>query len=92
VALSAIAAKQANATVSMEQAVHLLLSFVATYPNDGIFYWASNMILCAHANAGFFNKSNSCSHAGTHIFLSKDAPFPRYNGAVLSLPRTSSLK
>ncbi len=36
VALSAIAARQTKATVAMEQAVHLLLDYVATYPNDGI--------------------------------------------------------
>jgi hypothetical protein len=36
VALSAIAARQAKATVATEQAVHLLPNYVATYPNDGI--------------------------------------------------------
>jgi hypothetical protein len=36
VALSAIAARQACATVATEQAVHLLLDYVATYPADGI--------------------------------------------------------
>ena len=36
VALSAIAARQASATIATEQAVHLLLDYVATYPNDGI--------------------------------------------------------
>ncbi len=61
VALSAIAARQANATVTTEQAVHLLLDYVATYPNDGIVFHASNMILCAHADAGFLNKTNSLS-------------------------------
>jgi hypothetical protein len=34
--LSAIEAIQSKATVAMEQAVHLLLDYVATYPNDGI--------------------------------------------------------
>jgi hypothetical protein len=57
VALSAIAAKQSKATVTTEQAVHLLLDYVATYPNDSIIYCASNMILGAHANAGFLNES-----------------------------------
>jgi hypothetical protein len=54
--LSAIAARQANATIATEQAVNLLLNYVATYPNDGIVYRESNMILCAHADAGFLNK------------------------------------
>jgi hypothetical protein len=57
VALSAIAARQAKATVATEQAIHLSLDYVATYPNDGIVYRASNMILCAHSDAGFLNKS-----------------------------------
>jgi hypothetical protein len=57
VALSAIAARQAKATITKEQAVNLLLDYVATYPNDGIVYHASNMILCAHADAGFLSKS-----------------------------------
>ncbi len=38
VALSAIAVHQATATVATEQAVDLLLNYVATYPNDGIVY------------------------------------------------------
>jgi hypothetical protein len=32
-ALGAIAARQAQATVATKQAVHLLLDYVATYPN-----------------------------------------------------------
>ena len=85
VALSAIAARQAKATVATEQAVHLLLDYVATYPNDGIVYRASDMILCAHSDAGFLNETNSRSRAGAHIFLSENDPFPRFNGAVLSI-------
>jgi hypothetical protein len=46
---------------------------------------ASNIILCAHANAGFLNESNSCSYAGAHIFLSEDDPFLRFNSAVPSI-------
>jgi hypothetical protein len=72
VALSAIAAHQSCATVATEQAVHLLLDYVAPYPSDGIIYQASNMILCAHSNAGFLNdKTNSCSPARAHICWKK---------------------
>jgi hypothetical protein len=85
VTLSAIAARQAYATVATEQAVHLLLDYVATYPADGIVYRSSDMVLCAHADAGFLNETNSCSRAGAHIFLSEDDPFPRFNGAILSI-------
>jgi hypothetical protein len=38
VALSAIATRQAKAIVTTEQAVDLLLNYVATYPNDSIVY------------------------------------------------------
>ena len=85
VALSAIAAHQSYATVATEQAVHLLLGYVATYPADSIVYRASDMILCAHADAGFLNETNSCSRAGAHIFFLENDPFPRFNGAVLSI-------
>jgi hypothetical protein len=69
VALSAITAHQAKATVTAEQAVNLFLDYVATYSNDGIVYSASNMILCSHADAGFLNETNSCSGADAHIYL-----------------------
>ncbi len=65
--------------------VDLLLDYVATYPNDGIVYPASNMILYAHADAGFLNKTNSCSRVGVHIYLSEDDPFLQFNGAILSI-------
>ena len=78
-------AHQAYATVATEQAVHLLLDYVATYPADGIVYRSSDMVLCAHADAGFLNETNSLSRAGAHIFLSENDPFPRFNGAILSI-------
>ncbi len=69
----------------MEEAVHLLLDYVATYPNDGIIYRASNMILCTHSDAGFLNELQSRIRVGPHIFLLEDVPYPRFNGAVLSI-------
>jgi hypothetical protein len=86
-ALNAIAAKQSKATVTMEQAVHLLLDYVTTYPNNGIIYCASDMILCAHADAGFLNEAQSRSHARAHIVLSENDPYPHFNGAVLSIAK-----
>ncbi len=71
--------------MATEQAVDLLLNYVATYPNDGIVHWASDMILCAHADAGFLNKTNSCSRAGAHIYLLEEDPFPWFNGAIQSI-------
>ena len=82
VVLSAIAARQSCATVATEQAVHLLLDYVVTYPLDGIVYRSSDMILCAHADAGFLNETNSRSHAGAHIYLSENDLFPRFASTV----------
>jgi hypothetical protein len=76
VALSTITACQVKATIATEQAVNLLLNYVAIYPNDSIVYQASNIILFAHVDAGLLNKTNSCSRAGAHIYLSEDNPFP----------------
>jgi hypothetical protein len=45
------------------------------------------MILCAHANAGFLNETNSCSRAGAHIYLLENDPFPLFNNAILSIVR-----
>ena len=75
-ALSTNAACQAKATVATEQAVDLLLDYVATYPNNGIDYHASDMILCAHADAGFLKETHSRSRLGAHAYLSEDDLFP----------------
>jgi hypothetical protein len=91
IALNAISTRQAKATITTEQAVHLLLEYVATYPNDGIVYQASNMIICAHADAGFLNKTKSRSRAGVHIYLSEGDSFPRFNGAILSIAQIIKL-
>jgi hypothetical protein len=85
VALNAISARQAKAKVHMEQLVESLLNYIATHPNDGIVYRASGMVLCAHADAGYLNKTRLYSRAGANIFLSEDNPSPRFNGVVLTI-------
>ncbi len=85
VALNAIAACQSKATIRTEQLVHTLLDYMATYSNDGIVYRASDMVLCAHANASYLNKIKSCSRARAHIYFSEDDPIPCFNGAVLTI-------
>jgi hypothetical protein len=62
-----------------------LLNYLTMYPDDGITYCASDMILCAHANTGFHNKSKGRSQAGAHIFVSENNPFPKHNGLILSI-------
>jgi hypothetical protein len=57
VALNAISAQQAKATIDTEQLVKMLLNYVATNPNNGIVYRVSDMVLCVHADAGYLNKT-----------------------------------
>ncbi len=57
VALNTISAQQAKVTIHTEQLVEMLLNYVTTYPNDGIVYRASDVVLCAHADAGYLNES-----------------------------------
>jgi hypothetical protein len=85
VAINAIASRQSKATVHTEQLVHTLLDYVAMYPNYGIIYQASNMVLCAHTDASYLNKTESRIRAGAHIYLSEVDPIPRLNGTVLTI-------
>ena len=62
-----------------------MLDYLATYPNDGIVYQASDMILAAHSDAGFHNESKGRSRAKAHIYLSEDDPIPRWNVPILSI-------
>ncbi len=85
VALNAISARQAKETVHTEQLIETLPNYVATYPNSSIVYRASDMVLCAHADAGYLKETWSCSRAGAHIFLLEDDPTPGFNGTVLTI-------
>ncbi len=85
VALNAISTQQAKAILHTEQLVETLLNYDATYSNDSIVYGASDMVLCAHADAGYLNKTQSCSRAGAHTYLLDDDPTPRFNGLVLRM-------
>ena len=53
--LSVIGDQQAAATEQTTAAIDQLLGHVVTYPNDGITYRASDMVLAAHSDAGFNN-------------------------------------
>jgi len=85
VALSAIGSQQAAATENTAAAVTQLLDYVATYPDDGLVFRASGMVLAAHSDAGFNNETKSRSRAGAHIYLSETDPKPRWNGAVTAI-------
>ena len=60
---------------------------MATYPNDGILFRKSDMLLAAHADAGFLNESRARSRAGAYIFLSENEPKPKLNGPVLTIAK-----
>ena len=85
VAINSIGTQQASETEATNDAVHQLLDYLATYPDDGILYQASDMILAAHSDAGFHNDSKGRSRAGAHIFLSENDPIPRWNGPILTV-------
>jgi hypothetical protein len=59
--LSTLSSTQAKATEAINIAMNQLLDYLATYPDDGTTYHASNMILCFHADAGFHYESKGCS-------------------------------
>ena len=67
VALSDIGSQQAAATENTNAAIHHLLDYVATYPNDGVTYRASDMVLASHSDASYLNVSKSRSRGGSYI-------------------------
>ena len=85
VALSEIGAQQAAAIENTASAIEQILDYVATYPNDGILFRKSDMILEAHADAVFLNESQARRRAGAHIFLLENEPKPKLNGPVLTI-------
>ena len=85
VAVSTIGSQQASATESTNDAIHQLLDYCATYPDDGILYRSNNMILAAHSDAGFANEKKSRGRAGAHIFFSEKDSIPRWNGPLLTI-------
>ena len=87
VALSVIGSQQSTSTEETNKAIHQLLDYSATYPNDGIIYRSSDMVLAGHSYAGFNNETKARSRSGDHIFLSENEPIPRWNGSVLTIAK-----
>jgi hypothetical protein len=83
-ALSEIGTQQA-ATEATNKRVNHLLDYCSTYPNDGILYRTSDMILAAHSDTAYLKVSKACSRAGVHIMLSEDIPVPTFNGHILTI-------
>ena len=87
VALSAIGAQKSGATEETAYAIEQLLDYVATYSDNVILFRKGDIILAAHAYAGFVNESKARSRAGAHIFISNNYPKPKINGPVLTIPQ-----
>ena len=85
VAISNIGTQQALDTEATNDAVHQFLDYLATYPDGGILYRASDMILEAHYDTGFHNESKGRSRAEAKIFLSQDDLIPLWNSRVLTV-------
>ena len=71
VSLSAIGSQKASATEDTNKAIHQPLDYCATYPDNGILYRSSNIILAGHSDAGFNNETIARRRAGAHIFFGK---------------------
>ena len=74
----------------MADACHQLLDYVATHPNTGICYLASNMILAVHTNLLYLSKHNTRSRASARFYLTNKGNKEFNNGAILNL--TSIIK
>ncbi len=83
--ISNIASHQAQGTEAVIDACHQLLDCIATHPNAGICYLASDMILAVHTNALYLSKHNTCGWASAHFYLTNKGDKEFNNGAILNL-------
>jgi hypothetical protein len=84
-ALSDIGTELAFTTCHTNDKIDQLLDYCATYPNDGITYRSSNMILSAHSDAAYLNVSKAWSCTGAHIMCSENDHIPSHNGPILTI-------
>ena len=59
VALSAIGSQHASSTEDTNKEIHRILDYCATYPDDGILYRSSDLILAGHSDSGFNNETRA---------------------------------
>ncbi len=84
-ALSTIASSQAHSTKALQMACHQLPDYVATHPNAGIRFHASNMILAVHTDASYLSEPGGKSRAAGHFYLTNRNDKDFNNGAILTL-------
>ena len=85
VALSSIAAEQAQATEQTEKHVHTLLDYLATHKNATVRYVASDMVLNIHSDASYLSEPRAQSRLGGTYFmgsLPKDGKPIQINGPI----------
>ena len=85
VGLGTIESQQTATTERTNEAINQIRDYYAKYPADGTLYRSSDMVLCAHSDAGFHNESKGRSIAGAYIFLSKNDAMHRWDGSVITL-------
>ena len=68
-ALSSIAAEQANPTENTMKRINQLMDYMATHPDAVIRYKASDMILNVHSDASYLSAPKARSRAGGYFFL-----------------------
>jgi len=84
-ALSAIAADQANPTERTQKRVTQFLDYMATHPDARIRFRASDMVLNVHSDASYLSAPKARSRAGGYFFLGsipKDKHPIFLNGAI----------
>ena len=70
VALIDLASTQAAATEITKTDLSQLLDYLSTYPDNGILYQSSAMIISAHSNTTYINFPRACICAVAHIMFS----------------------
>jgi hypothetical protein len=85
VVLNAIATQQAAPTQKTMERTKQLLDYVSSQEEAVLTYYASDMVLAIHSDAGYLNESKARSRAGGHFFLSSDVQNPQNNGAILTI-------
>ena len=80
-----IGQQQSASIEATNNAIDQLVGYLSTYPDDGITYRTSAIILSTHSDITYLNINKARSRADVHIILSEDVPVPIYNKPVLTV-------
>jgi hypothetical protein len=85
VTLSSLTSRQSKATHLTNQDSTQLLNYCHTHPEATVCYWASDVLLKIHSDAGYLNESKASSCAIGHFYLGNHDNNPNFhNGAILN--------